>query len=39
MTRIEQTQNLVIHSSMMNPDEEHDEHNILMVRMFTQIFK
>jgi len=29
-----------IYSYMMNPDEDHHEHNnILMFRMFTQIFK
>ena len=26
MSRIEQTQKLIIHSSLMNPNEEHDEH-------------
>jgi len=47
MSRLEQTQKLIRHSSLMNQDEEHHEHqhsdeehiNILMVRMFTQIFK
>jgi len=47
MSRLEQTQKLIRHSSLMNPEEEHHEYqhsdeghnNILMVRMFTQIFK
>jgi len=26
MAHIEQTQKLIIHSSLMNPNEEHDEH-------------
>jgi hypothetical protein len=47
MARIKQTQKLIIHSLLMNPDKEHHEHqhsdeehnNILMVRMFTQNFK
>jgi len=47
MSRLEQTQKLIRHSSLMNPDAEHHEHqhsdeehsNILMIRMFTQIFK
>jgi hypothetical protein len=26
MSRIEQTQKLIIHSSLMNPDEEHHEY-------------
>jgi len=45
MARIEQTQKLIIRSSLMNPNEEHHEYqhsdeehnNILMVKMFTQI--
>ena len=44
MERIEQTQKLIIHSSLMNPDEEHHEYqhsdeehnNILMFILKTQ---
>jgi len=44
MEHIEQIQKLIIHSSLMNPDEKHHEYqhsdeehnNILMVKMFTQ---
>jgi len=47
MSRIEQTQKLIIHSPMMNPNEDPDEHqhsdeehnNILMIKRFAQIFK
>jgi len=44
MSRLEQTQKLIKHSSLMNPDEEHHEHqhsdeehsNILMFILGTQ---
>ena len=44
MSRLEQTQKLIRHSSLMNPDEEHHEHqhsddehsNILMFILGTQ---